>query len=211
MMLDAALVLSESALGRTLEALESLRGDDDLRFFFPESLRQGVADETVYRFFDAVEDPVDAEQAAIRLEESGVPSFAVPPQSVEEFSGFYALLGDLPESGAARDILFAEWFFLTHRSWLVSRLKKPFGALVDAGELGVEVLNKMTRKTLKKGDSETLRAVDRLRALGKWIAVGGPPAATLLNPIAGAVTAGVAGGFLLLDPPVGGSEPAFAP
>lgn len=42
-----------------------------------------------------------------------------------------------------------------------------------------------------------------LRALAKWIAVGGPPVAGLLNPIAGALASGVAEGFLLIDPPAG--------
>lgn len=201
-MLDPALVLTEPVLESTFGAIESLRLDGDLSFFFPASLRFGSTDDWLYRFFDATEDVVDAEVAAARLEEFGVAPFRVDDGPAGEFADYLNLLGELNQSELAATLLFEEWFFLTHRSWVVSRLKSPFAALADAGELGVEVLNKLTRKTLKKGDSEILRTTDRLRALGKWIAVGGPPAATLLNPILGAVSAGVAGGFLLLDPPI---------
>jgi hypothetical protein len=62
-----------------------------------------------------------------------------------------------------QDTLFEEWFFLTHESWLVSRIKAPFQAIVNAGEVGVELVNPVVRKTLKKDASHVVRSADRVR------------------------------------------------
>jgi hypothetical protein len=204
-MLDPALLLGRTALENTVGEVAALQDQGEFAFSVASSLAaedlDPEAEEPLFGFFDAAGDAVHPQEAVARLQEIGVPTWAPPAGAREEYTEFYGALGEVTESSIVRDLLFEEWFFLTHESWVISRIKSPFVAMVDAGELGVEVLNKLVRRTLKQPASDTVRTVDRLRALGKWAAVGGPPALILLNPIVGAVATGVAGGFLLLDPP----------
>lgn len=159
-------------------------------------------------FFAAREDElVDPAEVVNRLSESGVQIWERPAWAEGEFAQFYSALGDEGGSGIVREVLFDEWFFLTHESWVVSRIKAGFQTIARAGEAGIELLNPIVRKTLKKNAGEIIQTADRLRALGKWIAVGGPPVAGILNPIVGLGVGTVAGGFLLLDPPDEGDPP----
>lgn len=208
-MLDPSLLLDRAVLERTVASLPALRQDGGFDFSVPAALYWGQSDPEAYeslsRFFK-VRDFVEPEEALGRLIDVGAYPWESPSGAKEEFDWFFEALGMEARSRAAQEVLFEEWFFLTHESWVVSRVKASFKAFVKGGELGVEVLNKLTRKTLRKDASHVVRRVDRLRALGKWIAVGGGAGAGLLGPIGGAVGAGVAGGFLLLDPPMGDSE-----
>lgn len=109
-------------------------------------------------------------------------------------------------------ILVEEWAFLTAQSWIVSRIKRPFSAFVKAGAFAIEgsrdSFDKLVARTLKKPASDLpigLAYGDRLRAIAKWVAVGGPSAASflfhpILFPPMVALTGIVSGYFLLFDP-----------
>jgi hypothetical protein len=204
-MLDPSLLLERSVLETTLSEIPSLRDQAGVEFFLAESVMSTYfgpdASRALRDFFKAGTDFVDPEEVASRLTEVGVTVWKSPTWVRDEFATFYNALGEEVNSVMIQDILFEEWFFLTHESWLVSRIKTPFHALARAGELGIELLNPIVRKMLHEDSSYVVRTADRMRALAKWMAIGGPPVATMLNPIVGAVASGVAGGFLLVDPP----------
>lgn len=73
------------------------------------------------------------------------------------------------------NIIGEQRIFLQNQSWIVSRLKKPFNRIINAGALcmhfGEKTVEKMVRRTLKKDDNYLLERVDRYRAFGKWGAV----------------------------------------
>jgi hypothetical protein len=206
-MLDPSLVVEPRALNRTLSEISALQASG-LEFFFPRSF--ATLDEQVDRrahelpqFFRPGKGVgLSASRLAMELESAGVHQWDAPTRWASlEFGSFRDdLARGVPDTFVA-EILFEEWLFLTQESWLVSRIKAPFKALARAGELGVEVLNPLVRRTLKRDASHVVDTADRLRALSKWMAVGGPVVAGLLNPIAGAIVTPIAGGFLLLDPP----------
>jgi len=101
------------------------------------------------------------------------------------------------------NILFEEWVFLNESSWIVSRIKQPFTKFMDISGSSIQFSKRATdlliRKTLKKTDDELLSKVNRLRALGKWVAVGGPPVLSIIDPLF-SITSLPAGFFLLFDP-----------
>lgn len=105
-------------------------------------------------------------------------------------------------------ILFEEWEFLTTRSWLVAAVYRPFGNFIEAGGHALLVsktkleslLDSAAAKVLKKPAGAPLSGRDKLRAIGKWVAVGGSAAAGLVTPLVGAAVALAAGIFLLYDP-----------
>jgi hypothetical protein len=209
-MLDPSLLLQRFGLEETLAEVASL-GGAGFDFAAPASLRtaQDDPDARMLSEFFAVTrgELVDPAEVGSRLSELGVYIWERPAWAEQEFAQIYAGLGDEVNSAIVREVLFDEWFFLTHESWVVSRIKTGFQAIARAGEAGIELLNPIVRKTLKKDASEIIQTADRMRALGKWIAVGGPAVAGILNPIIGLGVSTVAGGFLLLDPPEDGEAP----
>lgn len=101
--------------------------------------------------------------------------------------------------------LLEEWMFLQENSWIVSRSKKTFIKLKDAGsvciELGKKTLDDAIKRTLKLDkENQALNIARRLRAFGKWTAVGGASASSLIDPIVGILASAASGFFLLLDP-----------
>jgi hypothetical protein len=133
--------------------------------------------------------------------------FEVPTKKVyiEKYEYFYGnLSAELENNRELIEILFEEWIFLQEFSWIVANTKKVFEKFKDSGAVVVEFSNKavdkIIRKTLKKREDEFINASDKLRALGKWIAVGSSSATTFLTPVAGALMAFGTGIFLLLDP-----------
>lgn len=58
----------------------------------------------------------------------------------------------------------------------------------------------VVRRTLKRDSDYELDKYDRMKAIGKWLAAGGAPAASLINPVVGAAVSAGAGLFLLVDP-----------
>lgn len=96
------------------------------------------------------------------------------PKRHENF--YYNLSVDI-RKGIVADILLDEWFFLQEKSWLISKIKKPFTYFVKAGsvcvEFGERTLDSAIRRTLRQDPNHILTKADRLRAFSKWIAVGG--------------------------------------
>jgi hypothetical protein len=205
-MLDPSLLLDRPTFERTYAELARIQTDGALQLFVSSSLEALYTAEgfpATAGFFATEPDLVEPAEIQDRLAVQGIAVFERPPGVEREYESFYGALGEAVNQQVVQDILFDEWFFLTHDSWLLSRIKAPFQAMVKASEMGIELLNPIVRQTLKEDSAYVLSTIDRLRALSKWIAVGGPPVAWLLNPIAGALASGVAGGFLLIDPPPG--------
>jgi hypothetical protein len=107
-----------------------------------------------------------------------------------------------------RRILLEEWAFLQERSWIASRLRRPFRTFLNAGaaalELSERAFDAVAAGTLKIRGEELPPALSpgqRLRAVTKWVAVGGSGWASALEPIlAGPVATTLAGFFVLFDP-----------
>lgn len=205
-MLDPSLLVRGTALEKVVAAIPSLSKEQaGFEFYVAASAAPPYADTRAYgavsAFFEAGAEFVDPGDAIRRLNEVGVTVWERPSWASQEFADFFQRLGETIEPGPIREIIFDEWFFLTHESWVVSRIKAAFNAMVHAGELGIELLNRLVRRTLREDESYVVQTADRMRALAKWLAVGGPAVATLLNPIVGAFATVGAGGFLLIDPP----------
>ena len=103
------------------------------------------------------------------------------------------------------NILIEEWIFLQERSWIVSRIKKPFSRFIDAGSVCLQfssrAVDRIINRTLRRGNNELVSKVDRFRAFGKWIAVGGPTIiGPFINPMLSMIGPLAAGYFLLFDP-----------
>ena len=114
--------------------------------------------------------------------------------ALEEFTG---------DNLVAR-ILYEEWYFMMSESWLFSKTRRAFDAMVEAGGTAVQVSQRffdlLVRHTLKKKPDEPLTPSNRVRAVTKWIAVGGPTILGVIEPISGAVASATSGYFLLVDP-----------
>lgn len=89
------------------------------------------------------------------------------------------------------EAIFQEWVFLHERSWITSRTRRVFDAMIKAGgvciEHGRRGFERAVRKTRKKEEQEALTWFDKLASLGKWTAAGGAAAtaAGLLTPAVG--------------------------
>jgi len=98
------------------------------------------------------------------------------------------------------DIVREEWIFLHEGSWIVSRIRKHFDKFIKAGapclQFGKKATDALIRRTLKRKDNDPITMVDKLRAVGKWIIVGGIPFWSPTPP----AFASAAGLFSLLDP-----------
>jgi hypothetical protein len=137
------------------------------------------------------------------------------------------LLQDMGEKDArAYEIVVEEWEFLMTHSWLFAKTRAIYDRLVDAGadaiymtkkklEKTVEAVkggiadardstvlgcDRVVNRTLKKGEEHKVSPNDRIRAVSKWVAVGGGAATTLINPIVGVLGATAGGMFILYDP-----------
>lgn len=139
---------------------------------------------------------------AIQL--AGVAPYQRPDWAAHEFEEILRAIHSVESDPVVADIRFDEWFYLTHSSTVVSRLKAPFRQLARIGTLVVELAtplgDRIARRTLKLDGLEPVTRAQRLRALGKWTAVGGETAATLIAPWMAAAVVASAGTFVLLDP-----------
>jgi len=123
-------------------------------------------------------------------------------------------------------VMIEEWEFLMTHSWLFAKTRAIYDRIVNAGgkafyvtkeklEHAVRVVKDKTKavghtvrdatdplvaRTVKKLPGQEVSPNDRVRALAKWVAVGGGATAGLMVPIGGAALAGVSGLFLLYDP-----------
>jgi hypothetical protein len=126
----------------------------------------------------------------------------------------------------AGEVMFEEWEYLMNHSWLFSKTRAIYDHVVDAGSNALYVTKKkleqavratkeaaedasdaivkgsdaLVGKTIKKSTYDKISPNDRVRALAKWVAVGGSAATSLMVPIAGVAVGTVTGLFLLYDP-----------
>ena len=211
-LLDPSLLLDRKSFEWTLKLLRLRATWNGIVFFVPARLLE-VMDDTrsavqLSRFFAVRSEPTPVGELARGVEERGLSLFRG-----ESFPPF---LSDEPPSISLRvpvrsrvlaEVLLDEWAFLQSRSWIVSRTKKTFTKFVKAGSVALEVgqrcLDAAVRKTLKTSNSnELITTAQRLRALAKWLAVGGASATAVMQAPVAAILGAAAGYFLLFDPEV---------
>lgn len=139
-----------------------------------------------------------------------VQSYRLPPESERPlwYDGgarlFRDALQEWTRDELTTQVLFEEWHFLTGESWLFSKTRQAFDAMVEAGGTAIHMsgrlFDRVVRQTLKKGPEEPLTPGNRARAAAKWVAVGGPAILGVVEPISGAVSTAASGYFLLVDP-----------
>lgn len=223
-LIDPSLLLAKNSVSNTFKLVEKFSTPDTgFNFFYPKSLqrliqREGLSSESSsIKFFLPNAHPSDLRQLSTAMKEYSViiSSFEIASEIREKYGRIYDSMhevlgeelhfGKEPFDEDIVNILFEEWVFLNEYSWVVSRIKKPFNRFVTAGSIclqfGCRATELLTRKTLRKKDDDMITNVDRLRAFGKWIAVGGPSVIGMFaNPIVSAASPAIAGFFLLFDP-----------
>ncbi len=213
-MIDPSLILAQNSIENTFAEMNQLKEiSTEARFYYPHSLARMIAGgrERSLQFF--LHNASLSESVTIRQlldsKSKVISGFEVTQQQMGRYSEMRENLHkDLRYSEPQFeddivDILYEEWVFIQEYSWIVSRIKKPFNRFIAAGAIclyaGNRAVDKAIKRTLKK-DDDVLNKIDRLRAFGKWIAVGGVPWLGLINPVLGAVASASAGAFLLFDP-----------
>jgi hypothetical protein len=224
-MLDPSVLIARKGVDNTFDLINRLQ--PEYTFYISKSFRAMLLsdnqfnEQRVFRYF--LHNAVPAELRDVRemVQSTALNTVPISPKALEKYSLVWEALfkpsffetvprveGGFGKAGGydqvTLQVLFEEWVFLQEYSWVVSRLKKPFNKMINSGaaclEFGKHTVEGMLKRTLKKDDDELLRKVDVLRGFGKWIAVGGPPIASLINPIVGALSGAIGGYFLLFDP-----------
>jgi len=117
---------------------------------------------------------------------------------------FYDALVEWTKDETTAQVLFEEWYFLNSESWIFSKTRQAFDAMVEAGGKAIHVSSKVfdeiVRKTLKIEPNEALPSGNRVRTAAKWVAVGGPAIFSVVEPISAALSSAAGGFFLLVDP-----------
>jgi hypothetical protein len=205
-MLDPSIFLSH----RYLEVRQCVLSGECGKIYIPASLKRAFDEPHVAmsRFFPFRLEPEVYRQAIEDMSETEflVPFAADLKAEVANSEFLYALQHQYPSRGVA-DVLFEEWVFLQSNSMIVSRSKRSFGPFVHAGaamlEFGRGSFDILVSKTLKLSNKRMPRALtsgQRLRAVSKWVAVGGPAVASVINPTFEIIGTVAAGFFLLIDP-----------
>ena len=217
-MIDPSLLVAERTMEKTIELAVDY-SKVDCGFFIPRTFLRAIKSNAItkenplIRFYLQNAAPADIEylqsllveyQKNIRIHVFGDEYFSKYEKfkaAIPEYLKWY----EVSQENDLVNCLFEEWVFLQENSWIVSRSKKVFVKFKDAGaicvELGRKTLDDAIRRTLKLDEKhQALNIAKRLRAFGKWSAVGGASAASLIHPIAGALAAAASGYFLLLDP-----------
>ena len=218
-MLDPSLILAKNSIQKTFQTIRSLKKEDPrLNFYYPQSLLSMVNDKSFLReqlgeyfLFNAY--PAERKEILIQLEENSniLSGFEDRNQDIGRYSELTKnLQSDLsyleePLGEYILNILIEEWIFLQEQSWIVSRIKKPFNRFLDAGSVCLQfshrAVDRIVNRSLKRENNELVSKVDRLRAFGKWIAVGGPTViGTFIDPKFYMISPLAAGYFLLFDP-----------
>ena len=208
-LIDPSLLVDERTLNKVVDYLNQYTLDVKKEQFFVSSvfvelLTNAERNMKDILFFSNAARMVDLKELKSILEKERIIKFSVSPADREEYSALYESLLDETKSENIAEILFEEWVFLQKQSWVISRIKKTFIYLVKAGAVSIEVgkkgLDYAVRKTLKKSDQNIIKNADRMRALAKWIAVGGAATSNLLDPISNVIGELIAGIFILIDP-----------
>ena len=115
-----------------------------------------------------------------------------------------AIYEDFCNDEMASRIIFEEYYFLCHESWLHSKTRLAFDAMVEGGGTAVQFakrhFDRLVVNTLKLEQPSGVSPRDRYRAVAKWVAVGGPTILGFVEPISAAIGGSVSGYFLLVDP-----------
>jgi hypothetical protein len=168
------------------------------------ALESEEARTTVRAFGGAAAERFEPAVVLETIRAAGVMPYPRPDSASQEFSEILQRLRANESIEALAEIQFDEWFYLTHNSTVVSRLKRPFRQIARAGALVIELAtplrDRAVRKTLKLDGLEPVTRARTLRALGKWTAVGGDAAVAFVAPWIAAPAALVVNAFLLLDP-----------
>ena len=209
-LIEPSLLVDERTLYRVIENLHQYRFEKkEYEFFVPSKFIYLLSDAERniknILFFANPPRIIDIKELReILAKEKVIQKFEIQPHYRQKYSIFYERLLEETKNDVITEILFEEWVFLQEKSWVISRIKKPFSHFVKAGAVSVEfgrrTLDLAIKRTLKKDDRDIITNADRLRAFAKWIAVGGPAFLTLINPVIGAIGDVIAGYFLLVDP-----------
>jgi hypothetical protein len=210
---DNTLMLDPSVLFRPRDKLirdvESVRSGLGLRYVYVArealaALEDDASGEVLWELGGAPALRLDPHLVREAVGEAGVQPWDRPPSAVAEYAWLRERLQSQRLDDRIVDTRFDEWFYLTHSSTIVSRVKRPFTQLARAGALAVELMtppvDRIVRRTLRLDELEPVKRAQRLRALGKWTAVGGDAALTFVAPWAAAAGTALTGGFLLIDP-----------
>jgi hypothetical protein len=135
-------------------------------------------------------------------------------------------VGQVIEDSEIARVVMEEWQFLMTHSWLFAKTRAIYEHIINAGGKAIyttkqklgkaiestkqaaqgaikstqEIADRLINRTLKKPAGNELSPNDRVCAMGKWIAVGGAGATSLMLPLLGAAVGVAAGMFLLYDP-----------
>jgi hypothetical protein len=218
-MLDPSLILAQNAIQNTFETVKSLSKENPRwKFYYPASLLQMIHDmESLqgklsdYFLFNAY--PAVPKETRMQFKKNVhiLSGFEVGSKDIKRH---YEICNNLREDLSyleeplgeyIAEILIEEWIFLQEKSWVVSRIKKPFNRFVNAGSVCLQFSGRaadiIINRTLRRERNELVGKVDRLRAFGKWVAVGGPSVLGILNnPVIAVAAPFIAGFFLLFDP-----------
>jgi hypothetical protein len=220
-MLEPSLILAKNKIDQTFERVRVLKKNcPDLNFYYPDSMIRLLEDDnsknaqlSEYFLFNADKARINVVLAHLKENSDILTGYKSNHQHVnDKYSeiktnmreDLYYLEKPLREN--VTEILTEEWVFLQEQSWIVSRIKKPFNRFIEAGgvclQFSGKATDKLVNRSLRRSNDHVILTVDRLRAVGKWIAVGGGAAAGVWAPPAISLPVSlVAGYFALFDPP----------
>lgn len=220
-LIDPSLILAENSIINTFNLIrESSTKGEKFKFYYPRSFQRLIRKDESYerisgvKFFLHGAYHSDIRELNILMKEFSnmVYEFVPSTEQMERYAHVYEMLSEeLEYRGELTDlelldILFEEWIFLQEYSWVVSRIKKPFNRLIASGticvQFGRRTIDILTNRTLRREHDEFISIVDRLRAFGKWIAVGGATAASrlIIPDMTGITVPTIIGIMLLIDP-----------
>jgi hypothetical protein len=206
-LLDPSVLLTVPSLDRIGRELPGLR-EHGLRFFVAPTFANAVRSTALFRQLPLfVGNARPPQRSAVRgaIEAFGIASFEMPEWAAREFAEVVEGFLRPPLNPTEAQILFEEWYFLAHQSALVSRTRRVVKELakgVQAGaiELLGPLVDRAIRATLRKGEEEQISRLERLKAIGKWIVIGGDVAIPFLPPALQATWAALNAPFVIFDP-----------
>lgn len=210
LMLDPSLLLSRRTLGLVMESWREgeLEGAILPPSFAISALHGELSPRSIQLYGETLSLVPELEEIARFVDESGFLT-ELPEETprTEVPAEFDRQLARIARDDLAHRILREEWAFLISRSFLGSRLRRPFNSFLRAGavamEWGGKRLDEIAAKTLKIPPEEMPKALTprkRFRAAAKWIGVGGSSAAAFVEPMSAFFIGAATNVFFLLDP-----------
>ncbi|MEM2919028.1 MAG: hypothetical protein QXY62_05985 [Candidatus Altiarchaeota archaeon] len=219
--LAPSLIVARRTSEKTFDFIS--QSNNTLNFYIPETFLNLILNDIlhirhpVFRFFVEKAYPEDLRfiKALIEKNNEKINSFKIQKEYQHKYETFIRSLKMIlaeqfrfsyEEESIYKilNILLEEWIFLNEKSILISRLRKTFRIFNDAGavciQFGKKTVDMAIRRTLKKKENELIDKIDKLRAIAKWIAVGGLSLEPLFETIHQVVGSGILGFFLLFAP-----------